>query len=251
MRCLAKIMLLSICCVLLAGCAFADHTTPEKQEVLPNILIPGRGTWCKTYSEYLAYVDQSYLRGTDDLVVYETISQLGEFQHFYIESLAENCEKLYYWYELTDEAGYSIAYWMDDRRQLDLSGARALSDADVNLADMRLVNDEAVSVYSFGNLHYVYYAGRLGSIKWVHNGKYCYLSADFWEHPLDSTGIGQLINIEGKTEAELMAIIGNDSGNKSAFFDYKGSVILLATVITVLLCTSGLLVYTKRRKKSM
>ena len=69
-------------------------------------------------------------------------------------------------------------------------------------------------VYSIHGIYYFYGLGKLMHIRWgdshvQYTLSHSYLGSGYLaNHPLDDTGIGQLLNIEGKSEAELLTLIG-------------------------------------------
>lgn len=204
MKTFIRFITLILACGLLAGC-MAHKTTDAASD---NHRKPAPGISLHNYNEYLEFIENTEL--PQDFLYYESIRHFGTFEFLYCELGCS--DRLYYDYRMTDDAGFTASYIINDTNDIDLSNTTILSDTEVNLSDMRRIeNDDGPCTYIAYGIHYRYSFGCLMSIQWYRNGVYCVLQCSpqyISDHPLDSTAIGQLLNIEGKSESELLSLIG-------------------------------------------
>lgn len=154
------------------------------------------------YSEYLAFLDSAIL--PNDFVIYEDISHFGNYVNFFsfwpVQSFdAEGT----YNYILKENTGYEL-FLTVKRDPFEYDGIYPII-TDINHSDMRYVQSVEYGVYIRAGIIYQYNQGAIRYLKWEQNDIYYVLEVR--DHPLDSTVVGQLLNIEGKSDEELISLV--------------------------------------------
>lgn len=212
MRTSYKMVALFLVCIFLIGCTpAAPGTVDENPREAPQ------GKVCNSYDSYLKYVQEAPL--PQDFVYYDSIRHFGNFDGFYgdLELHPAYVElgytkNAYYYYFMDDSAGFKTMFTAQEGKPINPYNAVVLTDSDITPSDMRYVETEHdLCVYIIHGIHYFYGIGELMHIQWLENDTlYSISQADGYlcEHPLDDTGVGQLLNIKGKSETELRTLIG-------------------------------------------
>ena len=194
---------LIVVCFFLYGCA--NNMSESTDIPTITVLVDSPSKVIEEYDDYLTYTQSNEL--PRNFVNYSAISHWGSFGHFLINPDAL-MYGIYDWYayEIIDTSGMPICIDIKHTSSDDNS-ATANMITNVNLADMRTVNTSEVCVFHFAGLEYRYNKGNLYAIVWYENDLTFILSENLRNHPLDTSTVGQLLNIQGKTEKEIQSLV--------------------------------------------
>lgn len=229
-----------------SGNAEATSATPSGEfsfAFVENITI-------QDYDEYLSYLVDATL--PDDFLYYENAKHFGTFQS-YMGNRSYKTNELVSWYayDLIDQSGEKLFLKITLADEL-LIEKKIITD--INKADMRFLPNPAetksVKAVVYG-VSYHYKNGELLSITWQDEKRDYYLSGSYlFEHPLDNTVVGQLLNIEGKTEAELFALLDGSVFDNESLKNtgYLKTILLLSGGVMVVSITVTAIILLRRKK---
>lgn len=191
-------MIATICivlCMLFVGCTNTAPTTTADHFACYDDMIDAQD-----HSEYQTLIANMELPA--GFVHYEEISHFGSFRYFVTPK-----SQAWHSYMVTGNSECNVGITI----HIGINELAAANNVitDVNLADMRLVGRNDLCMYSISGIHYVYNKGVLIYIAWFGDGV-TYSLSNVHMHPVDSSVVGQLLNIEGKTGEDLLALINGD-----------------------------------------
>lgn len=200
-------------CQLLSGCSITPF--PNTDTTSNSTLAAVSCTKLKTiadYSEYQAYIDA--INKPNKFLDYEAVCHFGEFdsfvckENFATDSIADWCL-----YNVIGSTGQPAIIKINYTEEM-YEDRKTGNITTVNQSDMRFLPDYDVdehgkiSFYVISDICYHYKSGKLLHIYYRTDGITYIISGSsyLFEHPVDSSVIGQLLNIQGKSEIELTAL---------------------------------------------
>lgn len=175
----------------------------------------------ETLEEYEAELAKNNLPG--DYVTYDMVKMVGAFDSLYLgtsSKIGGNFQSIYL--NMTDGSGYPVSLQMVRKSAQEYAGR--IEDygnycGEVNSKDLRTTktNQDGYSVYSLGEVSYIYFCDQLIYITWWYNGRMYYLQSDgfygerLWNYPQDvsNTFLSRMLNVSTAEAAfgELMTSV--------------------------------------------
>lgn len=213
-------IILTIMMLLLCSCQSVsniqdDGTVPSTSSLQFNIEIQ-IGDNLSTYREYEEFFKVNSF--PHKCPHYNDLQHFGEFYNFYYHlTTFEDQNNRYFTYTLRDDSKMFVNLTYSSELRSLTRYEPYLTEDDVQLSDMR--HSKKGGVFYYHGLHYLYYGdGRLKEIFWFdedttyditwHNDTF---SQGFSEYPYGlNTTISELLNLDGKTEDCIWALINGD-----------------------------------------